>query len=713
MKRFYLLAWLIAIILFSINVNATVTIETTRIQYSCNGVTTVYTYPFEILEDDDLLAIKASSTGSETTLVLNVDYTVAGAGSTTGGTVTLTAASRCTSGYTLTLLRNIELTQETDYVDGEAFSAESLENALDKTMLIQQQQQEELDRSMRVQKSSTLTDLTIAPTAGKAIGFNSVATGLTTYNTSSLATIDFDNLSNYSSINAAITAIGATEQAVVCNTAQALTANLVIPANVQLIALKGCGITTTGYSLTINGSLDAGLYQIFSGTGSVVFGNGSIEKVPVQWFGAVGDGVADDSDALIAAAASVEAIHGVVFIPSGSTLRVTKTIPMGGISLIGAQRDTSRIFADYDGTVLSTGPDSLSHFVMKNITLTGELAFTWTLTSATSQIGLLLTTAHKSIIENCYFVHLDTAIQMFGGSYYGVIERNLFRTNKISVHLLADTPSTDAPNETNIIFNQFDIWPASQGGPGATTGIVLEGVAAAALSSPKIIGNGFENIATGIDITRSNYGLYLHNRFEDVTTYITDDANSFNNLYLGGNLTDLSKVSLTRPNWNLVLVPATTGTYKGYPINFNATGHMSLGYMEYTDDLVETVGLGFALANGVIEFLTGLTGDGYGYEVNTRTAGAGGLKLLELRYRNNSGTWTTAFNINQYGQISVGTAEAGASCALDITSTTGALRVPRMTAAQRNALTASKGMIIYDSDTDKLQVYNGAWTDLH
>jgi hypothetical protein len=36
-----------------------------------------------------------------------------------------------------------------------------------------------------------------------------------------------------------------------------------------------------------------------------------------------------------------------------------------------------------------------------------------------------------------------------------------------------------------------------------------------------------------------------------------------------------------------------------------------------------------------------------------------------------------------------------------------------ITTAVRNALTAEKGMVIYNFDTNKLQVYNGAWVDLH
>jgi len=44
-----------------------------------------------------------------------------------------------------------------------------------------------------------------------------------------------------------------------------------------------------------------------------------------------------------------------------------------------------------------------------------------------------------------------------------------------------------------------------------------------------------------------------------------------------------------------------------------------------------------------------------------------------------------------------------------LTSTVGALILPKMTTTQRNALTAVKGMIIYNTSTDAFNVYDGAW----
>ena len=51
-----------------------------------------------------------------------------------------------------------------------------------------------------------------------------------------------------------------------------------------------------------------------------------------------------------------------------------------------------------------------------------------------------------------------------------------------------------------------------------------------------------------------------------------------------------------------------------------------------------------------------------------------------------------------YAQVVVGTTTPDASSALDITSTTGGLLVPRMTAAERDAITATQGLIIFCSD---------------
>ncbi len=60
------------------------------------------------------------------------------------------------------------------------------------------------------------------------------------------------------------------------------------------------------------------------------------------------------------------------------------------------------------------------------------------------------------------------------------------------------------------------------------------------------------------------------------------------------------------------------------------------------------------------------------------------------------------------GNVGVGTTSPQG--ALDISSTSGGFIVPRMTTAQRDALTAVNGMIIYNTSTNQFNFYeNGAW----
>ena len=63
-----------------------------------------------------------------------------------------------------------------------------------------------------------------------------------------------------------------------------------------------------------------------------------------------------------------------------------------------------------------------------------------------------------------------------------------------------------------------------------------------------------------------------------------------------------------------------------------------------------------------------------------------------------------------FAQVGINTETPDASAALDITSTTGGLLVPRMTAAQRDAISSpASGLMIYQIDgTVGFYYYNGS-----
>ena len=167
----------------------TVSSTTTKVSYSGDGTTSAFAYSFKIFNDSDLVVIvRNNTTGAETTKTLNTDYLVSNAGESDGGTVTFkfdtgnsgdsnydTTDRRPQSGETVLLKRVMTLTQNTDYTPNDSFPAAAHEEALDKLTFIQQQQQEEIDRSFKFAQTDTgtITIPTSTERASKYLGFDS------------------------------------------------------------------------------------------------------------------------------------------------------------------------------------------------------------------------------------------------------------------------------------------------------------------------------------------------------------------------------------------------------------------------------------------------------------------------------------------------------------------------------------------------------------
>jgi hypothetical protein len=120
--------------------------------YAGAGITGPFTVGFRFLENSHLQVIRTSTSGVETTLVLTADYSVTGAGASSGAVTLVTALA---VGEKLTIIRNVPFTQDADYVQNDAFPAESHERALDKLTMEIQQVKEATDRSLKVGPSSS------------------------------------------------------------------------------------------------------------------------------------------------------------------------------------------------------------------------------------------------------------------------------------------------------------------------------------------------------------------------------------------------------------------------------------------------------------------------------------------------------------------------------------------------------------------------------
>lgn len=154
---------------------------TTKTSYAGNGVTTVFPFTFKIFDPTHLVVTETTAAGVTSTLVLNTDYTVTGVGLDAGGTITrLGATSPPPTGTTGLIRRVLALTQTADIRNQSAFYASVHEDVFDKLTMVDQQQEEEIGRSLQIpeQYSVGISNQLPAPVASTAIGWNAAGTGL-------------------------------------------------------------------------------------------------------------------------------------------------------------------------------------------------------------------------------------------------------------------------------------------------------------------------------------------------------------------------------------------------------------------------------------------------------------------------------------------------------------------------------------------------------
>lgn len=152
----------------------------TRYSFAGNGATTVFSFPRQFFADADLdVYLVDNATNVATLQVLNTHYTVSGAGSPSGGTVTMLAAPA--TGKTLVVYRDTPLTQGLDIDNVTALPMSSLEAALDRAMMAIDELATKLGRAMLypLKGLASTFDWTLPePVANKVIGINSAGTAL-------------------------------------------------------------------------------------------------------------------------------------------------------------------------------------------------------------------------------------------------------------------------------------------------------------------------------------------------------------------------------------------------------------------------------------------------------------------------------------------------------------------------------------------------------
>ena len=145
--------------------------------YNGNGATTVFGYSYKIFVNSDLKVIKTFSDGADVLLVLDTDYSVSGAGSPSGSITYPLSGDPLASGEIITILRVVDITQDTDLRNQGPWNPEVVEDQFDSEVMIAQQQQESIDRSVKTPESE-LTSIGTLPTvpvrANKILTFDNI-----------------------------------------------------------------------------------------------------------------------------------------------------------------------------------------------------------------------------------------------------------------------------------------------------------------------------------------------------------------------------------------------------------------------------------------------------------------------------------------------------------------------------------------------------------
>lgn len=155
---------------------------TNRVDYIGNGATSVYAYTYRVFDEDDLLVtVQLIADGTETTLTKTTDYTVSGVGEGTGGNITLVSSGQAwldgdgdlLATYQITIRRVLPLTQNTDIRNQGSYFPEAIEDEFDRSRMIDLQQQDELDRSLKLSESIDPADFN-ASIPASIVGQNNV-----------------------------------------------------------------------------------------------------------------------------------------------------------------------------------------------------------------------------------------------------------------------------------------------------------------------------------------------------------------------------------------------------------------------------------------------------------------------------------------------------------------------------------------------------------
>lgn len=228
--------------------------ETPRVQYTVTSADSTFDYDFEIFQDSDIKVFVDS-----TLKTLTTHYTVSGAGTTGGGTVTMTSGNAVTNA-TVTLVRDITIQRTTDFPASGSFQVDSLNTELDRITAVQQTLEDNIARSLRLADEDATSTLTLPlkdARKGRYLAFNATTgnaeAGPTQTDATLIATVTTD-IALLADIQDGTTATNA------------ITTVATASGNIQTVATANSAINTIATGTTGGNSNLTNLNTIATGT---------------------------------------------------------------------------------------------------------------------------------------------------------------------------------------------------------------------------------------------------------------------------------------------------------------------------------------------------------------------------------------------------------------------------------------------------------------
>ena len=286
-----------------------------------------------------------------------------------------------------------------------------------------------------------------------------VAAGATGYEFADESGGGYSNIvvcADYDHPDDAITAIGADLRTLLVTEAETCDANFTVPANVKVRFERGGKWTiNTGITVTFNGQIDAGLWQIFAyvGTG-VIDGTPKVKEVYPQWWGAI---INDNSKYTENTDAFNEAFkYKNVFISEGIYYLNALDSILHEIKIIGIGLSTVLMFdATTDCITLDQGYDYPTSHPLDEGTSIQDIRFD-NITNVPSAF-INVKTSRNTRLVGLRFFNATATVGILNTKCYGLelqkCKWNVF--TGIGLKLLSDPGDSDFSNEICLIDCDF------------------------------------------------------------------------------------------------------------------------------------------------------------------------------------------------------------------------------------------------------------------